>query len=540
MVCPLPAGSSASEPDPADLTTLKRAGLSDQGPALLKFFRDRTPPGLGPDTIPALIKQLGSPNFAVRERASADLVKLGPAAAPLLKAASRGKDPEVAGRARQCLLRLARGIDPDVSWAAVRVLACRKPPGTAATLLAFSPLADNPFVSEEVISALAAVAYPQGKPDNALTDALGDKWALKRAVAAEALARGGSAEQRRALAPLLKDRDVRVRLAVARALVVDGVRAAVPVLIDALAEGQAEQVWQAEELLQRLAGDAAPAGPKEADAPARKKYRDAWAAWWQRNAAKVDLGLLKRGQGTLGYVLALESAGGVTQVMELDRSGKTRWRFEVKGPVSDARVVPPNRVLLAEPGKGRVTERTFNGRIVWQTAADLPVSCQRLRNGNTFIACGRGELREVGRDGKLLASTTYHPKADLQLARRLPNGYTVVLAMGGRLAQLDPEGTATRTASVYDRHPYRIVCDVLPSGRLLMPQTQDDKVVEYDGGGRVVWAASLRRGDLPSAVLRLPGGNTLVYCSGTLVELDRTGKEVSRRPGGSRLPLAFR
>ena len=72
------------------------------------------------------------------------------------------------------------------------------------------------------------------------------------------------------------------------------------------------------------------------------------------------------------------------------------------------------------------------------------------------------------------------------------------------------------------------------------PRTTLMTTVEYDGGGRVVWSASLRRGDLPSAALRLPGGNTLVYCSGTLVELDRTGKEVSRRPAGSRLPLALR
>jgi HEAT repeat protein len=541
--CPLaPAARAGAAPDPADARTLRAAGLSDQAPALLAYFRGWTPAGVGPDTLPTLVAQLGSPNFQARERASAALVRIGPAAVPLLREAARGEEVEVARRAGRCLKVLGKGSDPAVSRAAARALARRNPPGAAKALLDFFPFAEDGAVAEEVVLALTELAYPGGRPDKGLAAALAGRWPAKRAAAAEALARAADAGQRRALAGLLGDADARVRLPVARALAAGGVREAIPVLIEVLPDVPADQVWQAEDVLQRLAGEASPPRPRAWTAALRKEYRDAWAAWWKAGARTADLAHLDPAKRFRGYCLVIEAgAPDRTRVLELDHAGKPRWQFEVPGPVGDAQVVGPGRVLLAEPGSGggRVTERTVAGKVVWQKAVRLPVSCQRLPGGSTFIAGARGELLEVNRAGDVVSAITYHPQADLQLARRLPNGQTVVLAMGGRLARLNAAGKELNTARVYDRHPYRITCDLLPSGHLLMPQTQDDRVVEYDAGGRVVWSAPVRAGDLPSAALRLPGGGALVYCSGTLVELDRAGKEVARRPG-RHFPLALR
>jgi len=67
--------------------------------------------------------------------------------------------------------------------------------------------------------------------------------------------------------------------------------------------------------------------------------------------------------------------------------------------------------------------------------------------------------------------------------------------------------------------------EVLPNGRVLLPQYSRSRVVEFDPEGREVWSAAVRR---PTSVMRLPNGHTLVASrlGRRVVELDRTGKEV--------------
>ena len=67
--------------------------------------------------------------------------------------------------------------------------------------------------------------------------------------------------------------------------------------------------------------------------------------------------------------------------------------------------------------------------------------------------------------------------------------------------------------------------DALPNGRVLIAQINNNKVVEYDGDGKIVWEATVQQ---PTSAVRLPNGNTLVACQGPgqLVELDRGGKVV--------------
>ena len=70
--------------------------------------RQHTPPA-----VPDLIRDLGSPRFADRERASRELWKLGPAAVAAVRAAAEGDDPEAARRARDLLEKFDAGIFAD-------------------------------------------------------------------------------------------------------------------------------------------------------------------------------------------------------------------------------------------------------------------------------------------------------------------------------------------------------------------------------------------------------------------------------------------
>jgi hypothetical protein len=67
--------------------------------------------------------------------------------------------------------------------------------------------------------------------------------------------------------------------------------------------------------------------------------------------------------------------------------------------------------------------------------------------------------------------------------------------------------------------------DVLPNGRVLVPQYRDNKVVEYAADGTVVWSAAV---PWPISAVRLANGNTLVVSllQGRLVELSPAGREV--------------
>ena len=67
--------------------------------------------------------------------------------------------------------------------------------------------------------------------------------------------------------------------------------------------------------------------------------------------------------------------------------------------------------------------------------------------------------------------------------------------------------------------------EVLPNGRVLVPQFSNNRVVEFDPEGKIVWEAAVPN---PSSVMRLPNGNTLVgsMIMQRAVELDRSCKEV--------------
>jgi hypothetical protein len=184
------------EPDPAaePLRVLRAAGIETEGAALVEFLRRHTTTPAQRERVKALIRELDDDAFEVRERATAELGKLGRVAAPLLEEAARGTSAEVARRASQLLAKIKdRGDDALV--ATVRLLALRRPDGAAEALLDHLPAAGGPL-AREIKSALYALGQRKGGPDEALVKALQDKDPARKAAAEAALGKDGGAYEK--------------------------------------------------------------------------------------------------------------------------------------------------------------------------------------------------------------------------------------------------------------------------------------------------------------------------------------------------------
>jgi HEAT repeat protein len=287
----LTGGGRGAEADPdlaAAEKALQDARQATDGPALVKFFRQRTLSEADRKRLAEVVRALGDEDFAARRRAYRNLQAAGRAARPFLVPAQKSPDPEVARSAERLLREIDSGSEQALTLAAARVLAARKPPGATRTLLAYLPLAGDENLEEAVLETLAAVGVRDGKVNPALAAALKDDNPVRRLAAAYVHGKGGP-EPLRALRPLLADPDARVRFHAAAALVRAHDRSAVAALVAALNEAPDHLAWQAEDLLLRIAGEKPPPASLGNSAAERKKCRDAWAEWWKSSEARVDL-----------------------------------------------------------------------------------------------------------------------------------------------------------------------------------------------------------------------------------------------------------
>ena len=125
------------------------------GPMLLAALSKHT---LTPDKgrkVQALVTQLGSDDFTVREDASRQLQAFGRLVLPRLREACKDRDAEVARRAKLLIERLENGPDTRLPLAALRLLALRKPTGAGEALLASLPFTEDEEREDAVRNALA-------------------------------------------------------------------------------------------------------------------------------------------------------------------------------------------------------------------------------------------------------------------------------------------------------------------------------------------------------------------------------------------------
>jgi HEAT repeat protein len=517
----------------ADEKRLLAAGLKTDGQALLEFFRKRTVQA-GPDRVRLLIKDLGARSFNTRERASKELIALGARSVPDLQKALESTDAEVRRRAENGLQAIKNAADPALVAAVARALVVRKPTGAAGVLIEFLPGVLDAAARDALLAAVADVGIQDGKADPAVLRALEDREPLCRAAAATALARSGVKELLARVRPLLEDRDPLVRLHVSLALVRQGERAAVPVLIGLFDGLPRTQLVHAEDLLYRLAGDRAPSVALGSDAKSRRAFRDAWLAWWRTTGAKTDLAVLKK-TGFQDHTLIVLLDEG--QIIELDPDDKVRFRIkEVAFPL-DVQYLPGERILVAEYGGNKVTERLRDGTVLWEVKADGPLVAQRLPNGNTFIVC-KTHLSEVDRNGREVFWYARPQGEDFMRARKLPDGGIACVTNRQLFLRLTPEGKEVARFPV-QVHTFGGRLAVLPNGNVLIPQMYQNKVIEYDGEGKVVRDFSVSE---PIVATRLPNGNTLVTSMSEkrAVEFDLAGKMVWEYKADTRVTRAYR
>jgi hypothetical protein len=529
------------EPDTTaeDLKTLRDVGIAADGPALLDYFRKRTLPMGDPAKIKALILQLGDDDFATREQASASLAALGAATTPELKKFEENPDTELRKRVLELKHRIEAKAEPAVLSAAGRMIARTKPAGAAEVLLAYIPLAVDPSVVNELCKALGAATVADGKIDPVVLKALGDSAPIKRGAAAEALIRAGAEAQLPAARALLKDADPQVRLRVALALVPRRDKEVLPVLIDLLAELPPDQLWPAEEILVRLAGDKSPPVSLGTNDATRKATRDAWHKWYTEHQKNIDLAKLEQPEALLGYTaLVMQTINrpvvgkpfkGVTyEVMELKPDRSVRWKFDTNAQVVDVQIVGENRVLLAEYQRSSISERDFKGNIVWEKhVGGNPISVQRLRNGHTFVVKNNG-VAEFDQKGSEVYSYQ-HGQFNVVRGKKLPGGDVVFISNNGNVGvctRLDSKSNKiVKSFNINPVHSLFGSMDVLPGGGVLVPDLQRQRVVEYDRDGKEVKSFNV---PWPLGAIRLPNDHTLVTVQnpGRVIELDRKGAEV--------------
>jgi hypothetical protein len=521
-----------------DVQVLKAVQLGVDGPALLDFFKKRTVTDTDRTEIDELIKQLGDEDFDKREKAKESLIDRGPVAMKQLKEALQSPDKEVAHRAEECLKLLTRAADPAVAAAAVRLLARKHPDGTVEALLAYLPFASDPMVVNEVREALVDRAVHEGKAEKAVVAALEDKSPLRRAAAAAALVRASAPDGRAELKKFLDDKDNTVRLWAAYAFLQAREGAAVPTLIDLLGSVDREEAYSIEDALCRVAGEKTPNVPVGKDEAGRKKCVDAWQKWWDEDGKKVDISKLDLEHRMLGYTLLvgmeLNKGKGLNgKVQEIGPDGTLRWEIAGLRYAIDAHVIGHDRVLIVEYTGRTVTERNFQGEVLWRKdlqAQQLPLNAQRFSNGNTFIAC-RNCLLEVDKDGNEVFNIPRN-RGDVFGAQKLRNGQILVVTNTGAVQVIDGEGKELNSMSPGMQAMFGGGFDVLPNGRILLPLQSKGIVAEFDAEGKIAWQAEAQQ---PSCVNRLMNQHTLVVNAGNMevIELDQDGKEVWKHKSDS-------
>ena len=498
------------------------------GPALADEFRGRTLAPSEESRVVQLVQQLGDRDYRVRERASATLVAMGAKVLAHLRPATKDPDGERSRRAEDAVTKINQSDAKRVPIGTARLIALRRPELAVGAMLAYLPYADeDDGMIAEVRAALTALALdPNGKPDAALVAALADKEPIRRSVAAEALCRGGGQTVRADIKKLLADNDLTVRQTAAAALALAGEKEAVPVLIDLLGELSGGQAWTSQDLLLQLAGDKAPpglAGDKPED---RKKYRDAWAAWWKANAQSVDLVKLTASPGYLGYTLLVEVGGNSNgRVSEVTRDGKVRWTVgNLRYPV-DAIVLPGERVLVTEWDGQRVAEWDFKGNLIWKKDSfnGRPTNAQRLQSGNTFI-CTTNELMEVDKGGRTVYQINV--PAGLTAGYRAANGEIVCLRNDGQCVRYDTAGKELKTFPSNRDTSWTSGMDLARNGNILITQPSPNmKVSEFSVDGKLV-----REWGTPNVTTATKIGNGNILAAShndkRVIEYDQAGKKV--------------
>src|SRR5262249_21218248 len=149
-------------------------------------------------------------------------------------------------------------------------------------------------------------------------------------------------------------------------------------------------------------------------------------------------------------------------------------------------------------------------------------------------------LVEVDQNGRQVFAHSFQGAERIMKGVKTADGEIVCLTSEARVVRLDKMGRELSSFTVNLRtRLFGGRIDVLRNGRVLIPQNGENKVVEYDPAGKVIWEVAVEQ---PVAAVRLPNGNTLVttMTENRAVEFDRRGTEVWQFRSNTRVTRALR
>jgi hypothetical protein len=218
--------------------------------------------------------------------------------------------------------------------------------------------------------------------------------------------------------------------------------------------------------------------------------------------------------------------------------GTTRFSFSGLQGAMDAQTLPNGRVLVAENQQNRVTERDAKGNIVWEFRIPFvpgtnpnPICCQRLPNGNTFIA-SYNLVMEVRPDKSEVYKIGSTPQDNFHIfsAQKTRNGNIVMIGISqnngnnGCIIEMDTKGKRIRTIQTQTLGNWCSV-EMMPNGNYLVATMNPANIRELSPQGNEVWRVDIA--DCHRAT-RLPNGNILAVKmnSKQVVEIDRASKGI--------------
>jgi hypothetical protein len=519
-----PPGDAAAD---ACVAMLLRQSISPDLDGIVAHLRSLTP---GPDArrrIRALIAQLGDASFDRREAATRELIALPIVPVDALRRAARSDEAEQRMRAARVLASRSVGNSTGaLATACFRTLTKKRLTGGAAAVLETLPL----FADEMTLSAgREALKATCAASDAGLLRAgarRGASEARVGAVGALAVVLGDAATAE--IAPLMSDREPRVKLAAARALADRGDRAALAPLVDLLCAPDVRVRYASAATLRALTGRQSDfAAWVEPDA--QPDAIRGWQTWLARDARTARLTYPVRPSGyEFGRTLLCVYAKN--EIVEVDAAGRQTLAVSESGGCPWAcQGLSSGGRLVALYSSNAVVEYAADGRERARfTVPSGPMSVQRLDNGNTLVACNNAhQVVEVDDQGKIAWEVRLSGgPCD---AVRLENGHTLVTLQNvNAVVELDPAGR--EVWKIDGLHTPRTAAR-LENGNTLVCDLGSGRVIEFDRDGREAWSQG--GFSSPFGAQRLSTGTTLISDTTAVTEIDRDGKVVSENKQGS-------
>lgn len=518
-------GAEADPYLPIYLETLKNNGVAPTPAGAVEYLRELRPSGKRQAQIAQLIGQLGHENYAQREAASSQLLRMPIVPTEVLVGAAHGNDAEVRWRAK-LILDLSEAQSAQVLLAALKTIAASPPADSCDEIFDSLPHCRKAHLVEAARAALLAAVGPNDL--ELCRSRLKGEEPPARAAAALALAKLLPAAEVKELHPLLADRDDNVALETAKALANLGDRASLAALVRLLeaqdAQVRSEAILVLGALTQRQFNFAS------YDEPAKRAEGvGQWKKWLadEGSSAKLTFPLVRRAsaRGDLRGNLLIATGSG-NRVFEMDPAGKVVWSFAIDA--WSAEKLTSGNVLIASYTTNRLIEVDPAGKVAWEFGTLNAMKAKPLLDGNILVTdFGGHRVLEVNRKKAIVWE--HKTPTECFDADRLPNGNTI-FGCPNLVREVTPDGKTVNEWTISGRlNGFQ----ALENGNILVANYGESKVMELSRDNKVIWEFAEPQ---PNDVFRLSNGRMFISTASRVIEVGPDRKllrEVTKAQYGS-------